>query len=850
MTLFDLNPGEQGIILKINGSGSFRKRLIDMGFTGGREVKVIKKAPLQDPIQYEIMGYEVSLRGEEARLIEVVNLSSNQSEIFRNIDFNGVNTTEFVSPAREKSGEKVINVVLVGNPNCGKTSIFNFISGSRENVGNYPGVTVDAKRTQFKYRDYRIRLIDLPGTYSISAYTPEEVFVRQFLTSEKTDIVINVVDCSNLERNLYLSTQLLDLDLRMVMSLNMYDELLERGDEFNYQHFSEMIGVPAVPTVGKKGEGMKELLDKVIQVFENNDPVVRHIHIHYGTVIEESITKIENLIVDSGHFPKHIHARFIALKLLEKDNEFIREISSDEKLSALKELTFREIERIENTFSDDTENLTADLRYGFIDGALKETFRQKTVEKKNKTRSRKLDSVFTHKIWGLPIFMFVLWLMFYSTFTVGGFFMHWIESGVELIGELFVRFIPGGVIQDILVEGIIGGVGGVIVFMPNIIILFLFIAFMEGTGYMARIAFIMDRLMHKIGLHGKSFIPLIMGFGCNVPAIMATRTLENRSDRILTMLIIPLMSCSARLPVYVLLIAAFFPARPALMLMLIYFLGIIFAAFFALIFKKLFFNKTEAPFVMELPPYRMPTLRATYVYMWLRASQYLKKMGGIILIASLVIWVLGYFPRNIEYTQDFEARIHEVHKKYDQFTEQLRSSDSLKVLNEQKLNELTEIVRERELERHSKTYIGQLGRMIEPVMSPLGMDWRLSIALLSGFPAKEVIISTMGVLFQDYELDSENPDTDHPKVRIASLDNRLKDAVFLNTGESGKPLFTKISAFAFLLFVLFYFPCTASVVAIKKESARWSFTVLSILYTTGFAWLIAFLTNVIGNSIF
>jgi ferrous iron transport protein B len=708
-------------------------------------------------------------------------------------------------------------------------------------------VTVDAKRTQFNYGGYKFRLVDLPGTYSISAYTPEEVFVRQFLTSDKTDIVINVVDCSNLERNLYLTTQLLDLDLRMVLSLNMFDELENRGDQFHFQHFAEMIGVPAVPTVGKRGTGMRELLDKVIQVFEQAEPTVRHIHIHYGTVIEDSIEKIENEIIRSRKFPAHIHPRFIALKLLEKDSDYLREINEDNELDKLKEYTLQEIEKIEQTFKDDTENLTADVRYGFIAGALKETFKQSGKEKRERSVSRKLDAIFTHKIWGLPIFVFILWLMFFSTFTIGGFFMGWIEAGVELIGKLFVKFIPEGVVLDMLVEGVIGGVGGVIVFLPNIIILFLFIAFMEGTGYMSRIAFIMDRLMHKIGLHGKSFIPLIMGFGCNVPAIMATRTLENRSDRILTMLIIPLMSCSARLPVYVLLIAAFFPSNPALMLMLIYFLGIFFAAFFALIFKKLFFRKSEAPFVMELPPFRLPTYRATYVFMWLRASQYLKKMGGIILIASLIIWVLGYFPRTIHYSKNYQGYINNVYEVYDMKiagAENVESADSLKQM---KLAELTDLVRERELERHSKTYIGLLGRLIEPVMAPLGMDWRLSISILSGFPAKEVIISTMGVLFQDYELDPENPDTDNPRTKIVSLDKRLSEAVFLEAEHDGRPLFTKVSAFAFLLFVLFYFPCTASVVAIKKESAKWSFTVLSILYTTGFAWLISFVVNYFGN---
>jgi ferrous iron transport protein B len=850
MTLYELNPGQTAVIIKIHGSGSYRKRLIDMGFIRGKEVAVVKKAPLQDPIQYEIMGYQVSLRGEEAKLVDIVLLDSERSNIDDGVDFNGVVSTEKLRQIKDNEGQKTINVVLVGNPNCGKTSIFNYISGSREHVGNYPGVTVDAKRTQFKYGDYKIRLVDLPGTYSISAYTPEEVFVREFLTSEKTDVVINVVDCSNLERNLYLTTQLLDLDLQMVMSLNMYDELELKGDQFDYEHFSEMIGVPAVPTVGKKGKGMKELLDKVVQVYENKEPIVRHVHIHYGTVFEESISKLEQLIEESNHFPKHIHTRFIALKLLEKDVDYIREISSNQHLKKLKETVFSEIDRIEGTFSEDTENLTADLRYGFIEGAMKETYKQKTIEAGKLTKSKKLDLIFTHKYWGLPIFIFVLWLMFFSTFTIGGFFMEWIEAGVEVLGNLFMRFIPEGVFQDMLVEGVIGGVGGVIVFLPNIVILFLCIALMEGTGYMARIAFIMDRLMHKVGLHGKSFIPLIMGFGCNVPAIMATRTLENKSDRILTMLIIPLMSCSARLPVYVLLVAAFFPENPALMIMLIYFLGIFFAAFFALLFKKLFFNKNEAPFVMELPPYRTPTLKATYLYMWLRASQYLKKMGGIILIASIIIWVLGYFPRNIQFSKDYESHIAQVHEKYNNLSGSVHSDDSLAVLQSLKVEELTNIVRERELERHSKTYIGILGKMIQPIMEPLGMDWRLSISLLSGFPAKEVIISTMGVLFQDYELDPIHPDTDNPKLKIVSLDKRLQEAVFLSEGEDGSPLFTKVSAFAFLLFVLFYFPCTASVVAIKKETAKWSFTILSIVYTTGFAWLMSYLANTFGHLIF
>lgn len=846
MTLFDLNPGEKAVIIKVNGSGSFRKRLIEMGFIRGKTVTVIKKAPMQDPIQYEIMGYQVSLRSEEAEKIEVVDLRAEEAIASESIDFIGVSTTETTTLSKQKQDDRAINIVLVGNPNSGKTSIFNYISGSRENVGNYPGVTVDVKRTQFRYKDYLIRLVDLPGTYSISAFTPEEVFVREFITSEKTDIVINVIDTTSIERNLYLTTQLLDLDLRMVISLNMFDEFSQKGDSFQYQNLGEMIGVPIIPTVGKKGEGMADLLDKAIQVYENEEPTVRHIHIHYGTVVEESILKIENFVEQSGIFPSHIHSRFIAIKLLEKDSFFIRQLGTDRVLK-FRETVFSEIEHIEATFSDTTENIFASLRYGFIDGALKETYIQQNPASIKRSGSKKLDDIFTHKIWGFPIFIFILWLMFYSTFTIGSWFMNWLEMGVQFIGALLQSVIPEGIVQDVIVEGVIGGVGGVIVFMPNIVILFLFIGLLEGTGYMSRIAFLMDRFMHKIGLHGKSFIPLIMGFGCNVPAILATRTLENKSDRILTMLIIPLMSCSARLPVYVLLISAFFPEKPALMLMLIYFLGIFFAAFFALFFKKIFFNKTEAPFVMELPPYRMPTLRATLLYMWLRASQYLKKMGGTILVASLVIWMLGYFPRNISFSRDYESEIQHISHKYEALIQAEINSDSVEHFKTQRLAELTNVVEQRELERHSGTYIGMMGQIIEPIMRPLGMDWRLSISLLTGFPAKEVIISTMGVLFQEYELDKDYPDTDHPRVKVGSLEKRLQHAVFQEETQSGRPLFTKVSAFAFLIFVLFYFPCTASVVAIKKESGKWFFTILTIFYTTAFAWLMAYMVNIFGH---
>ena len=850
MNLYNLSPGQKGIIVKIKGSGSFRKRLIEMGFVSGREVNVVKKAPLQDPIEYQILEYSVSLRKAESEMIEIVDFNADKEFALSEETTKSNKLEEVFHPAKEKNGENIINIALVGNPNSGKTTLFNYISGSRQMVGNYPGVTVDAKKTKFKYKNYSINIVDLPGTYSVSAYTPEEKFVRQFVNSENTDIVINVVDSSNLERNLYLTTQMLDMDITMVIALNMFDELKKKGDEFNYEALSEMIGVPTVPTISKTGEGLQHLLEKVIDVYENKEPTVRHIHINYGVAIEDSIEKIEDEVDSSGVFPKHLHARYIALKLFEKDPEFIAYVSKRQDLGKLTKVAFGEIERIEKLYNADTSDVIADHRYGFIEGALKETYKKNAEVNKKETVTKKIDKVLTHKIWGLPIFLIVLFLMFFSTFHVGGLFMNIIEAGVRFIGSVADMIIPSGIIQALISEGIIGGVGGVIVFLPNIIILFLFISFLEGSGYMSRIAFIMDRLMHKIGLHGKSFIPLIMGFGCNVPAIMATRTLENKSDRILTMLIIPLMSCSARLPVYILLISTFFPKNPALVLFAIYWLGIMFAAVFAIIFKKLFFNKTEAPFVMELPPYRMPTLKATYTYMWLRASQYLKKMGGIILIASVIIWVLGYFPQNIKFSKDYALMFNELSEEYEQKKVNTSSDIEPRIAKQTYILEVNNLVNEREQERHSKTYIGMMGKMIEPIMKPLGLDWRLSISLLSGFPAKEVIVSTMGVLFQDYVIDEKTLDFDNPSIKYISLDKRIKTSTITEGINKGDPLFNSVSAFAYLIFVLFYFPCTASVVAIHKESGRWVWSALSILYTTIFAWLMAFGVYQIGSMLF
>lgn len=848
MTLYDLQPGQKGIVLQVRGSNFLRKRLMEMGFMQGKEVKVVKKAPLQDPIEYEILGYHVLLRAEEAKKVDVILLSDAQSYNFsiRDGNFKEV-TLDHDTVSIERKHKNVICISLIGNPNCGKSTIFNYITGSRQSTANYPGATVDARTSRIRYKGYTLEIVDLPGTYSLSSYTAEERFVIQFLTENRADVILNVIDASNLQRNLYLTTQLLDVGLPMVIALNIYDELLQKGDRFEYDTFSQLIGVPIIPTVGRKGQGLEEVLDRIIDVYQQTDKYYRHIHINYGEVIENSIEHLENIIQTTAIFSSHLHDRFYALRLLEKDPDLFSALQNNEHASTLVQAALKQILTIENFYSDTTEKIFSDIRYSFIDGALKETYTstEKKVSKYQRI-SETLDNVLTHRYLGFPIFALLLWLMFFTTFSLGGIVAGWIDAGVQLIADALFEVMPEGVLTDLLAEGIIGGVGGVIVFLPNIVLLFLFISFFEGTGYLARVAFLMDHLMHKIGLHGKSFIPLIMGFGCNVPAIMASRTLENRSDKILTILIIPLMSCSARLPVYILLISAFFPESPALMLILIYFIGIFFAGVFSTIFRRLFFRKEESPFVMELPSYRIPALRTVLSYTWFRASQYLKKMGTVILFASMVVWFLGYFPRHSA-SVDYEHLFAQVTHYYDSLIQHTTSADSISILKKQKLEELTLLVNQREAELHSKTYIGQLGRLIEPMMRPLHFDWRLSIALLTGFPAKEIIVSTLGVLFQQYELDPENPDPYNPKQKIASLDQRLKQAFLFDRPD--EPLFNKVNAFAFLLFVLFYFPCTASVIAIHKESKKTFYTVFSVLYTTLFAWVIAFMVTIIGNLI-
>jgi ferrous iron transport protein B len=835
MWLSDLNMGETAMITKVMGRGAFRKRITEMGFVKGRKVTAVKSAPLNDPIEFTILGYEISLRKSEAQLIEVTTV--NEIEEILNIPFNGVLTDDILlKAAREKS--KIINIALVGNPNCGKTTLFNFASNSHERVGNYSGVTVDSKTSEFKHKGFTIRITDLPGTYSLSAYSPDELYVRKHIQQTNPDVVVNVIDASNMERNLYLTTQLIDMDIKIVIALNMYDELQNRGDKFNFQSLGGMIGIPIIPTVSSKGIGIREVFDKVINIYTDKDRTYRHIHINYGSEIENSIQRIQLPIKENQDITTRVSSRFLAIKLLEKDSEvkdMFRNASNFENITSITE---KEIKRLETLFAEDSETLLTDTRYGFISGALKETFSPGAQIKRQKTEV--IDSLLTHKLFGFPIFFAFLWFMFQITFRLGEYPKQWLEVLVSFFGNITDSIIPKGPLNDLVTDGIINGVGGVIVFLPNILLLFFFISFMEDTGYMARVAFIMDKLMHKIGLHGKSFIPLIMGFGCNVPAIMATRTIENRNNRLLTILINPFMSCSARLPVYILFISAFFSQQAGTALFLIYIIGIAMAIGVAVIFKKTLFKANEIPFVMELPPYRLPTLRSTLKHMWHKGEQYLKKMGGIILLASIIIWALGYFPRNVDYSRDYKAEENIIRNQYAEKTA-LAPKNEINILELRKQESIDALELQKQSEHQEKSYIGYIGKAIEPVMSPLGFDWRMSISLLTGIAAKEVVVSTLGVMYQ--------AKTDDPSNQY-TLQQKLISQKHTSGTHIGQPVFNKLVVISFLLFVLFYFPCVAVMAAIKRETGSWKWPVFVIVYTTGIAWVMSFLFFQIGSIFF
>ena len=823
MKLSELKTGERGVIVRVSGHGSFRKRIIEMGFVKGNKVKVILNAPLRDPIEYEIIGYKISLRREEAAKIEVISEAEAKEQMSRDVAPEALRALEADGDWLEKEMDtlaeerrKQIRVALVGNPNCGKTSLFNIASGSHEHVGNYSGVTVDAKEGTFEYGGYRFLLVDLPGTYSLSAYSPEELYVRRNLVEEMPDVVVNVVDASNLQRNLYLTTQLIDMNLRTVMALNMYDELQEKGDRLDIRQLGYLLGMPVVPTVSRTGEGIDRLFDTVIQIYEKSDPhLSRHIHINHGTELEHSIDRIKLLIQKNTDIRYKYSTRYLAIKYLENDKEIESVVEALPDRDEIIAARFEENRRINGLLGSGIESAIVDAKYAFVQGALAETYMPYQGKKKRSSLTDKIDAVVTNKWAAFPIFFLMLYLVFDATFVIGEYPMRWIEWVVGHFGAFIASVMPDGWLKDLVVDGIIGGVGSVLVFLPNILILYLFISLLEDSGYMARAAFIMDRLMHKIGLHGKSFIPMIMGFGCNVPAIMATRTIESRKSRLITMLIIPLMSCAGRLPVFVLIAGAFFPKGAGLVLVGLYALGIIFAIIAARIMSR-FFKDDDLPFVMELPPYRIPTGKSVFRHTWEKGRQYLQKMSGIILICSIAIWFLGYFPD---------------HNAYDSVQEQQENS-----------------------------FIGYIGKTMEPVLEPLGFDWRMGVGIVAGVGAKELVVSTLGVMYAVEEPvsagdgfagraadggtavsgDAGTDIADDAGVSVpdatdsSGADTRLQRALVKTV--------TPAAALAYMVFILLYFPCIATFVAIKNESGGWKWAIITAVYTIILAWVAAFIT--------
>ncbi len=777
MRLSKLNIGQEAFIVKVDGDESFRRRINEMGFIPGTKITVIKRAPMNDPIEYELMGYRISLREREAAMIEI---SSNNDCQHEGDAFRGtVASSEYISNTEVDSTKK-IRVALVGNPNCGKTTLFNFITNSNERVGNYSGVTVDMKAASLEHKGYKIELIDLPGTYSLSVYSPEEIYVRDFLMNQTPDIVVNVVDSSNLERNLFLTTQLIDMNLKAVVSLNMYDELLSKGDVFDYQMLGKMIGTPFIPTTASKREGIEELLDQVIALYNNQSPYYRHCHINYGDQINGALDRIKDKIRECNQLKQKHHNQYLAVKLLEGDVYVTQMAKSSCCDHAIISTTEKEIAELTRSSKQSSDAAIASARYSFIRGALKETL---STKDSIPTKGYAPDKLLTHKWLGLPLLLVILAVIFQATFTIGDYPMQWIEALVGWLSEMVSNNMPAGILHDMLVDGIIAGVGGVIIFLPNIALLFAFISILEDSGYMARVAFILDRFMHKIGLHGKSTIPMLMGFGCNVPAVLATKILENRKDRLVTMLIVPFMSCNARLPIYIMLTSIFFVEYEGLVLLSLYLMGIFIAIISAFGLNKFLKSDTEAPFVMELPPYRKPGLRNTLKFTWDKSSQYLKKMGGIILAASIAIWALGYFPLQ-------------------------KSSDANLIYEPSPIED---------------SYIASMGRAITPIIEPLDYQWREGVALITGVAAKEVVVSTMAVLYNDNGNSEE--------VEASSL--------------SGM---TKISAYSFMVFVLLYFPCMAVVAAIKSE-AGWRWAIFTMLYTTSMAWLVAYIVTQVGKLI-
>ncbi len=710
-----------------------------------------------------------------------------------------------------------ITIALAGNPNSGKTTIFNNLTGARQKVGNWPGVTVEKKEGTVNFKGHKIKVVDLPGTYSLTAYSVEERVARDFILNSHPDVVVDILDASNLERNLYLATQLIEMGVNLILVLNMADVARSRGLDIDGELLSQLLGVPVIFTVGKLNEGTQELLEKVLEVAKQKKDKEKTIYVTYGKEIEEELGKISEEIARAKPDLGSHYTRWLSVKLLENDPLAVEEVKSwGDSGKAVLDTTKKSREHLEEIYHEDPEILITEQRYGFIQGACREAIKTSTQQKID--ISQKIDLVLTNRLFGFPIFIFFIWAMFQLTFTLGEYPMNWIDSLMSTIQSIVSNLLPAGFLKALIVDGILAGVGSVIIFLPNILILFFCIALLEDTGYMARAAFLMDRIMHWIGLHGKSFIPMLIGFGCNVPAIMATRTLESERDRILTILINPYMSCSARLPVYVLIAGTFFAGKAGTVIFSIYLLGIVLAILTAQLFSKTILKGMSMPFVMELPPYRVPTLKSLMIHMWDRGVVFLKKMGGVILIGSIIIWALGTFPTNPDIHKKYEEAKRETVATYSARLSQATTDEERNKIKTEMQKALENLDIRINRERMAQTYLGRIGKIVEPVLKPLGFDWRIGIALLSGFVAKEVVVSTMGVIYS-----GGKEETGGEK----SLQKALKAEQF-----------NPAKAYAFMAFVLIYTPCLATLAAIRREiGTKWM--IFNVAYSLTLAWIVA-----------
>lgn len=774
-----------------------------------------------------------------------------------------------------------LSVALAGNPNSGKTTIFNNITGARQHVGNYPGVTVERREGFRRFKGKDLLVVDLPGTYSLTAHALDELVARNVIIDEKPDIIVNILDTANLERNLYLAIQILELERPVVLALNMADMAEKIGLEVNDAALSRKLGIPVVRTVGNRNQGTNDLLQTVIDAAAKTRQ--QPFAMNYGAEIEAKIQEVADAIaaLTTVKYP----LRWLAIKLLENDQEVIGTVAANPAGANILALVDQARTDLKAVFDDDLENVIAQRRYEFAG----EVWREVAVSRSTllQTTSDKIDRVLTHRLIGLPIFFAIMWLLFNIVFTVGQYPQDWIEAGAKWLGGAVGQYMAEGELRSLVVDGIIGGVGSVITFLPNILLLFLGIALMEDTGYMARAAFVMDRIMRAVGLHGKSFIPLLLGFGCNVPAIMGARTLENPRDRMVTILVAPLMSCSARLPVYTLLAAAFFSENIAgTVLFSVYFIGILLAVLMALLFRKFLFPGTTEAFVMEMPPYHLPTLRSIVTHMWERSVLYLKKAGTLILAASILVWFATNYPQTVEYSKDYDQAKTQVEEKFDaqiaadvfapfgieklednealhtvvtQITEiesaksedqsQDKAGDAEKEsklaaleqaqsqiyplamkyyeLDQEKQDEIAKIEKEQAGEKLANSYAGRLGKTIEPVIRPLGFDWKMGVGLVSAVAAKEVLVSTLGTIYSVGEVED--------------------DSTSLQEAMAADPAFTPLVAYSLMIFTLIYSPCLAALAVLRRETNSWKWTAFSFVYSTTLAWVMSFLVYQIGS---